>query len=32
VDGELVCPKCGAAGAKIVTGEEFYVEAIDVED
>jgi hydrogenase nickel incorporation protein HypA/HybF len=32
VDGELICPKCGAAGAKIVTGEEFYVEAIDVED
>jgi len=30
-DQELVCPKCGGVGAKIVTGEEFFLESIDVE-
>jgi hydrogenase nickel incorporation protein HypA/HybF len=30
-DGELLCPKCGSVGAKIITGEEFYVEAIDID-
>ena len=30
-DGEIVCPNCGSAGAKIVAGEEFYMEALDVE-
>lgn len=29
--GELVCPYCGSVGAKIIAGEEFYVESIDVE-
>ncbi|MEI7849568.1 MAG: hydrogenase maturation nickel metallochaperone HypA [Chloroflexota bacterium] len=28
---ELVCPKCGGAGAKILAGEEFLLESIDVE-
>jgi hydrogenase nickel incorporation protein HypA/HybF len=28
---ELVCPNCGSVGAKIVAGEEFSLEAIDVE-
>jgi len=28
---ELLCPNCGSAGAKIVAGEEFYVESIDVD-
>jgi len=28
---EFVCPKCGGAQVKIVAGEEFYVEAIDVD-
>jgi hydrogenase nickel incorporation protein HypA/HybF len=28
---ELVCPHCGSVGAKILAGEEFYLEAIDVE-
>ncbi|MFZ5820233.1 MAG: hydrogenase maturation nickel metallochaperone HypA [Chloroflexota bacterium] len=28
---ELACPNCGSAGAKIVAGEEFSLEAIDVE-
>ena len=31
VDGELVCPKCGGVGARIIAGEEFSLEAIDVE-
>ncbi len=30
-DGELLCPNCGSVGAKIIAGEEFFVEAIDVE-
>ncbi len=30
-EGEIVCPKCGSAGARIWQGEEFYVEALDVE-
>ncbi len=29
--GELLCPNCGSVGAKIIAGEEFFVEAIDVE-
>ncbi len=28
---ELVCPKCGSVGAKILAGEEFLLESIDVE-
>ena len=28
---ELVCPNCGSVGAKIIKGEEFSLEAIDVE-
>ena len=28
---ELVCPNCGSVGAKIIAGEEFSLEAIDVE-
>ncbi len=31
-EGELVCPNCGSVGARILAGEEFSVEAIDVED
>lgn len=30
-DGELACPKCGSIGAKIIAGEEFLLESIDVE-
>ncbi len=32
MNGELVCPKCGSVGAKIIAGEEFSVEAIDVDE
>ena len=28
---ELVCPQCGGVGAKVITGEEFALESIDVE-
>lgn len=30
-DKELHCPQCGSVGAKIIAGEEFSLEAIDVE-
>ena len=30
-DGEIICPSCGGVGAKIIAGEEFYMEALDVE-
>jgi hydrogenase nickel incorporation protein HypA/HybF len=30
-DRELVCPKCGGVGAKVIAGEEFRLESIDVE-
>jgi hydrogenase nickel incorporation protein HypA/HybF len=30
-DGELVCPQCGSAGARIIAGEEFFVESIDID-
>jgi hydrogenase nickel incorporation protein HypA/HybF len=28
---EILCPNCGSSGAKILSGEEFYMEALDVE-
>ena len=31
VEGEIVCPKCGSMGARIWSGEEFYMEALDIE-
>lgn len=30
-DRELVCPQCGGVGAKVIAGEEFALESIDVE-
>ena len=30
-DGEIVCPSCRGVGAKIIAGEEFYMEALDLE-
>ena len=30
-EGEIICPNCGSAGAKILAGEEFFMEALDVE-
>jgi hydrogenase nickel incorporation protein HypA/HybF len=29
--GEILCPSCGSTGAKIIAGEEFFMEALDVE-
>ncbi len=29
--GELLCPTCGSVGAKILAGEECFLEAIDIE-
>ena len=29
VGGEIHCPNCGSYGAKIVSGEEFYLESIE---
>ena len=31
VDGAIQCPRCGSNGAKILAGDEFYLEALDVE-
>ena len=30
-EGEILCPNCGSTGAKILAGEEFFMEALDVE-
>lgn len=30
-DKELVCPDCHGVDARIISGEEFYLESIDVE-
>ena len=30
-DKELICPDCHGIGAKIIAGEEFFLESIDVE-
>ena len=29
-DGEILCPNCGSTGAKIVAGEDFSLEGVDV--
>lgn len=29
--GEIRCPYCGSYGAKILSGEEFYIESIETE-
>jgi len=31
-DGELICPQCKGVGAKVISGEEFFLESIDVEN
>ena len=31
VDGTIQCPNCGSFGAKILSGEEFYVEHIEMD-
>ncbi len=29
LDQETSCPQCGSVGAKIITGEEFYLESVE---
>ena len=31
-DGKIHCPHCGSYGAKILSGEEFYLESIELDD
>jgi len=30
--GKIHCPHCGSYGAKVLTGEEFYLEQIELDD
>jgi len=30
-EGEIICPNCGSAGAKVLAGEEFFMEVLDGE-
>jgi hydrogenase nickel incorporation protein HypA/HybF len=32
VDKKILCPSCGSFGAKILTGEECYLESIEMEN
>ena len=32
VDGKIHCPYCGSYGAKVLSGEEFYLESIELDD
>jgi hydrogenase nickel incorporation protein HypA/HybF len=31
-NGKIHCPYCGSYGAKILSGEEFYLESIELDD
>jgi hydrogenase nickel incorporation protein HypA/HybF len=30
-EGQLICPNCGGVGARIIAGEEFYMEGLDMQ-
>jgi hydrogenase nickel incorporation protein HypA/HybF len=30
-NGKILCPNCGSVGAKILSGEQFYLESIELE-
>ncbi|HEX5808918.1 MAG TPA: hydrogenase maturation nickel metallochaperone HypA [Anaerolineales bacterium] len=32
VNGKIHCPHCGSYGAKVLSGEEFYLETIELDD
>lgn len=32
IDGKIHCPYCGSYGAKVLSGEEFYLESIELDD
>jgi Zn finger protein HypA/HybF involved in hydrogenase expression len=31
-NGKILCPYCGSMGAKILSGEEFSIESIEMDD
>lgn len=31
-EGKILCPHCGSYGAKILSGEEFYLESIELDE
>ena len=32
VDGKIHCPYCGSYGAKVLSGEEFFLESLEFDD
>ena len=32
IDGMILCPHCGGYGAKILSGEEFYLESVELDE
>ena len=32
IDGKIHCPHCGSYGAKVLRGEEFYLESVEWDD
>ena len=32
IDGKIHCPHCGSYGAKVLTGEEFHLESIELDE
>ena len=32
MDGKIHCPYCGSYGAKVLSGEEFYLETVELDD
>ena len=32
VDGKIHCPYCGSYGAKVLSGEEFFLESIELDE
>jgi hydrogenase nickel incorporation protein HypA/HybF len=32
LDGNIHCPYCGSYGAKVLSGEEFYLESVEFDD
>jgi hydrogenase nickel incorporation protein HypA/HybF len=32
IGGKIHCPHCGSYGAKILSGEEFYLESVELDD
>ena len=32
LNGEIHCPYCGSYGAKVLAGEEFYLESVELDD